>query len=198
MMCMMTIVPRLRKLFMAALVVTCSTAVPAAADTAATRAAAPPAKFTHLPAGWRAFDRLGSFLDRRGADVNSYAMSWAYKPNPHGWANQMPPNALAVQVILIRRDPAHPSANLCRTAPRLSGYTTIQRLPLKLPKTTRASLEGRPSIPEYRVLAHLDNLYNIDVRVDINRAHPTPAMLQIAQRVVSGLRFPHWPLSARC
>jgi hypothetical protein len=188
----------LRMLTMATLVVLCLSAVPAAADTTATRAAVQPAKFTYLPAGWRAFDRLGSFLDRRGADVSSYAMSWAYKPNPNGWANQMPPNAIAVQIILIRRDPTHPLADLCRTAPRLSGYTTIQRLPLKLPKTTRSSQEGRPTIPQYRVLAHFNKLYNVDVRVEINRTHPTPAMLRVAQRVVSGLRFPRWPLSANC
>jgi hypothetical protein len=178
------------------LVVVCSSGTQVMATT---RVAVRPAKFTDVPQGWRAFDQLGGgYLDRRGADANSYALSWAYKPNLNGWANAMPPNAIAVQVILLRRDPAHPAANLCSKAPRLAGYPTILHLPLTLPKVTHATQEGQPNIPEYRMLGRLDNQYSIDLRVDINRAHPTPAMLRLAQRIVSRLYFPRWPLSAAC
>jgi hypothetical protein len=110
----------------------------------------------------------------------------------------MPSNAIAVNVILIRRDPTNPAANLCGKTPHLAASPRIRHLPLLLPKTTAATQEGASNIPEYRVFGRFDDRYNIDLRVDINRVHPTRAMLQLAQRVVSGLRFPRWPLLADC
>jgi hypothetical protein len=84
-------------------------------------------RFTYLPPRWRAFDRDVGFLTRRGADVNSYALSWPYKPGPFGWANSMPRGAIAVNVILIRRElPGTTTANLCGHAPRFPGYPQIQ------------------------------------------------------------------------
>jgi hypothetical protein len=147
---------------------------------------------------WKTFDRDFALLSRSGADLESYALSWAYKPNPHGWANRMPPNAIGVNVILIRRTTTNPADNLCGKTPHLAVYPRIRHFPLMLPKTTTATQEGEPNIPEYRVFGRFDNLYNIDLRVDINRLHPTAAMLKLAQRVVSGLRFPRWPLVRDC
>lgn len=162
------------------------------------RLAVHPAKFTYVPAGWKTSDQNFGLLSRRGADVESYALSWGYKPNPLGWANRMPPNAIAVHVILIRRSPTNPAANLCGQMPHLPGFPLIRHFPLVLPKMTAATQEGEPDIPEYRVFGRFDNLYDIDLRVDINRLHATPAMLELAQRVVSGLRFPRWPLVRDC
>jgi hypothetical protein len=157
-----------------------------------------PATFTDVPGGWKTFDRDVALVNRHGADLESYALSWAYKPNPLGWANRMPPNAIAVHVILIRRSPTNPAANLCANTPHLPTFPPIRQFPLVLPKTTAATQEGEPKIPEYRVFGRFDNFYNVDLRVDINRLHPTPALLQLAQRVVSGLRFPRWPLVPDC
>jgi hypothetical protein len=156
------------------------------------------AKFAYVPVGWKTFDRDFALLHRRGADVESYALSWAYTPNSLGWASRMPPNAIGVHVILIRRSPTNPTADLCGQTPHLPNFTLIRRFPLVLPHTTAATQEGEPNIPEYRVFGRFDDFYNIDLRVDINRVHPTPAMLQLAQHVVSGLRFPRWPLSTDC
>jgi hypothetical protein len=156
------------------------------------------AKFAYVPVGWKTFDRDFALLHRRGADVESYALSWAYTPNSLGWASRMPPNAIGVHVILIRRSPTNPTANLCGQTPHLPNFPLIRRFPLVLPHTTAATQEGEPNIPEYRVFGRFDDFYNIDLRVDINRVHPTPAMLQLAQHVVSGLRFPRWPLSTDC
>ncbi|MDQ1459974.1 MAG: hypothetical protein QOI08_1458 [Actinomycetota bacterium] len=175
----------------------CCSAMPSAVG-GAVRIAVHPAKFTYVPGGWRVFDRDYAPLTRRGADVESYALSWAYKPNPNGWANRMPPNTIGVNVILIRRTTTNPRANLCGETPHLAAYPPIPHFPLMLPKSTAATQEGEPNIAEYRVFGRFDDLYNIDLRVDINRAHPTRAMLQLAQRVVSGLRFPRWPLLTNC
>ena len=176
----------------------CCSAITFAAGAAARRIVVQPAKFTSVPGGWRVFDGDFGLLSRRGADVESYALSWAYKPNPLGWANRMSPNAIAVNVILIRRAPTNLTANLCRETPHLAGFPPIRQLPLTLPEKTTASQEGEPNISEYRVFGRLDGFYNVDLRVDINRVHPTPAMLRLAQSVVSGLRFPRWPRLTSC
>src|SRR3954447_15939458 len=195
----MVLARRLQTLIVGSLLVAfCCSALPSAAGVAVARIVVHPAKFTYVPRGWRAFDRDFSLLTHRGADVESYALSWAYNPNWLGWGNGMPSNAIGVTVILIRRSTTNPAANLCGATPRLAGYPPIRDLPLMLPKRTTATQEGEPNIPEYRVFGRFNDYYNVDLRVDINRAHPTPAMLQLAQRVVSGLRFPHWPLVANC
>ncbi len=155
-----------------------------------------PAKFTHLPYGWRAFQNDFGLLSRRGADVTSYALSWAYTPGPFGWADSMPRNGIAVNVILIRRSVGSTHMNLCWNTPHLA--PKIRRLPLRLPKTTNHTQEGQPRIPEYRIFGRLDESYDIDLRVDINNPHPTPALLRRAQGVVRHIRFPDWPRLRRC
>ena len=157
-----------------------------------------PARFTNLPERWRAFDDDFGFLTRRGGDVNSYALSWAYKPGPFGWANQMPAGAIAVNVILIRRAAGRSSANLCGHTPHLPGSPRIHRLPLRLPRTTTDRQEGQPRVLEYRLFGRMDDSYNVDLRVDVNSLHPNAGMLQAAQTVVSGIRFPSWPRLRSC
>jgi hypothetical protein len=149
------------------------------------------ASFRYLPPGWRAFE-APSVLNRTGADAGSYALSWAYRPNPHGWATSIPRNGIVVRVILIRRRAfGSPPTNLCEHTPRLS--RPIEHLPLRLPATTADRLEGSPRVLEYRVFGWFRGRYNIDLRVDINSTRPTRALLRTAQAVVSGLRFPRWP-----
>ena len=165
---------------MASLLVACGSTMSTATTGAATRVAVQSAKFSYVPARWRVFDRDFGLLSRSGASVESYALSWAYTPNSLGWADHMAHDGIAVSVILIRRDPVDPAADLCGQAPPLAGYPLVHHLPLELPTTTRATQEGQPNIPEYRVFGRLGNLYSIDLRVDINRAHPTRAMLRLA------------------
>ena len=153
------------------------------------------ATFTHRPSGWRFSDRDFDVLTRRGADVESVAFS--FRPYRFGWALRMPRNGVAVTVHLIRRS-ADPRANLCRSVPHWPDSPPIRRLPLRLPRTTTDRLEGAPRVVEYRVFGRLDDSYNVDLRVDVNRLRPTRAMLRRAQAVVAGIRFPHWPRPSRC
>ena len=153
------------------------------------------ATFANRPHGWHFSDRDFDVLTRRGADVASNAFS--FRPYRYGWALRIPRNGIAVTVHLIRRS-ANPRANLCARVPRWSDSPPIRRLPLRLPPTTTDRLEGAPDVVEYRVFARLDESYNVDLRVDVKRLHPTRAMLRRAQAVVSGVRFPRWPRPKRC
>jgi hypothetical protein len=153
------------------------------------------AKFTTIPRGWRVSDDDFGFLTRRGAGVGSLALS--YRPSPRGWAVDMPRDGIAVSVLLIRRS-SDPRANLCGRVPHWPDSPEIRRLPLRLPKTTGHRLEGDSRVLEFRVAGRMDESYNVDLRVDVNRVHPTAAMLARAQAVVSGLRFPSWPKLKRC
>jgi hypothetical protein len=163
--------------------------------------AAPPpivvhaATFEYRPRGWHFADRDFGILTRRGADVGSNAFS--FKPYRYGWALRIPPNGIAVTVLLIRRS-SNPRANLCGKTAHFPDYPPIRRLPLRLPRTTTDRLEGAPRVVEYRVFGRLGESYNVDLRVDVNRLHPTHAMLRRAQAVVSRIRFPRWPTPKRC
>jgi hypothetical protein len=155
------------------------------------------AEFTRLPEGWRAFDDGFGVLTSDGVSVESYALSWAYEPDSSGWANRMPRNATAISVLLLRRPPDG-KTNLCRSAPELSGFGRIRRLPLVLPKTTRDRQEGAPSVLEYRVFGRMDESYNVDLRVAVKSPHPSAKVLRRAQSVVDHIRFPRWPRPKRC
>ena len=78
------------------------------------------------------------------------------------------------------------------------GSLEIRRLPLRLPGTTSHRLEGDSRVLEFHVAGRMDESYNVDLRVDVNRLHLGAAMLRRAQAVVSGLRFPRWPKLKRC
>ncbi len=60
------------------------------------------------------------------------------------------------------------------------------------------TFEGADDIPEYRIFGRIGESYNFEVRVVIDRHRPTRTLLANAQRVVSAIRFPHWPTPARC
>ena len=153
------------------------------------------ARFAYRPAGWHFSDEDFGVLTRRGADVESAAFS--FRPYALGWALRIPPNGIAVTVHLIRRS-ADQRANLCGSVPHWPDSPAIRRLPLHLPKTTSDRLEGTPRVLEYRVFGRMDESYNVDLRVDVNRLRPTAAMLRRAQAVVNGIRFPRWPRPKRC
>jgi hypothetical protein len=153
------------------------------------------ATFAYRPRGWHFADRDFDVLTRRGADVGSAAFS--FRPYRYGWALRFPRNGIAVTVHLIRRS-ADPHANLCGRVPRWADSPPIRRLPLRLPATTTATLEGDPGVVEYRVFGRLGESYDVDLRVDVKNLRPTRAMLRRAQAVVSGIRFPRWPTPKRC
>src|SRR5438105_7663483 len=119
----------------------------------------PGAKFRELPPGWRAFDSDFTYLTRRGASINTYALSWPYRQNPTGWAPNMPRNAIAVSVILIRRS-LDPGTNLCLRTPHERDFPP-RRLPLRLPRTTTHRLEGEPGVLEYRVFGRIGESYAV-------------------------------------
>jgi len=153
------------------------------------------ATFAYRPRGWRFADHDFGVLTRRGADVQSAAFS--FRPYRFGWALRMPRNGVVVTVHLIRRS-ADARTNLCRSVPHWPDSPPIRRLPLRLPRTTTDRLEGAPRVLEYRVFGRFDESYNVDLRVDVKRLRPTPAMLRRSQAIVDGIRFPHWPRPNRC
>ena len=159
----------------------------------------PAPRFVRLPGGWRQFNDAPDLLTRRGANASAYALSWPYHANSLGWAGSMPRDGIAVSVYLIRREVgAATGLNLCRYTPHLSAYPLVRKLPLHLPSTTTATLEGAPKIPEYRVFGRISESYNVEVRIDINDPRPGAALLSAAQRAVSAISFPRWPNKDRC
>ena len=168
----------------------------------------PAPSFARLPGSWRQFTDAPGLLTRRGANASAVALSWAYHPNIHGWAPLMPRDGIAVGVFLIRRETGSatglnlcrstPHLGICRSTPHLGAYPLVGRLPLRLPSTTTATLEGAPRIPEYRVFGRVGESYNFEVRVDVNNPHPSAGLRRTAQRVVSSIDFPRWPNKEHC
>jgi hypothetical protein len=156
-----------------------------------------PAKFSYLPAGWETLPTTPAVLTPAGADTESTALSWHYKPNRFGWATSIPRNGSAVHVILIRRA-SGPPINLCHDTPHVQGSPKIRHLPLRLPSRANGTLEGATNVPEYRIFGRLDNSYNVDLRLDIKNRHPTYRMLRTAQAIVSRIHFPLWPRPLHC
>jgi hypothetical protein len=183
--------PVVRRILLVLLAVTAAATTVGRPAAASKPVAVQGAKFSQLPPGWRAFDADFTYLTRRGASINTYALSWRYRPKPSGWAPSMPRNGIAVSVILIRRS-IDPAVDLCRRAPHDHGFPA-RSLPLKLPKAPSNRLDGAPNVLEYRIFGRLDESYNVDLRVEINSVRPSPAMLRTAQTVVSRIRFPVWP-----
>jgi hypothetical protein len=168
-----------------------------AGSAAAQRRVVHGATFPSLPAGWRAFDDDFGLLGHDGADVTTYALSWRYQPNSLGWADSMPRGAVAISVQLSRRLGRRAGVNLCARAPVWPGFPA-RHLPLRLPVRTRATLDGSPQIPEYRIEGRLGKAYNVDLRVDVNAPRPAPATLALARRLVAHLGFPAWPSLKSC
>lgn len=165
----------------------------------ARRVVVQPAKFGYVPAGWSVSDDDFEFLTRSGATADSYALSWRYKPNPFGWASNIPTNGIAVSVFLIRRASGRDrSVNLCQDTPHLAHSPRFRRLPLQIPMTTSHRLEGASDVRFYRVLGRMGELYNVELHVAIKSLRPSPALLRRAQLVVSRIQFPQWPRRRRC
>ena len=156
-----------------------------------------PAKFTHLPTGWEKLPTTPAVLTPAGADTESTALSWHYKPSSFGWATGMPRNGIAVNVILMRGT-SGPRINLCHDTPHVHGSPKIKNFPLQLPSRANGALEGATNVPEYRIFGRLDNSYNIDLRVDIKNRQPTVRMLRTAQAIVGRIHFPLSPRPIHC
>ena len=123
------------------------------------------------------------------------ALSWRYVPSETGPAGSLPNNGVMIDVRLFRSGST--KANLCQTTPHLAGYPP-RTLPLRLPHTTRQTLDGTSHVKEYRVVGRYENYYNFEVRVDIAPAAQSPHALALAQRVVTGIHFPPWPSRTHC
>jgi hypothetical protein len=162
--------------------VSASFAIAATAFAAPSRVVAP-AHFAWLPDGWRQFDDAPVVWTRHGAESEAYATSWAYVRGPGGPLGHFPRGATYVSVLLLAR---------CN-APRHPGVAP----PLRLPRTTHATLEGEPRVPEYRIFGRLRGSYAFEVRVDVNRTRPTAAEWRTAARVVRTIMLPRWP-KPRC
>ena len=119
--------------------------------------------FAHLPSGWKSFGGAGG----------AYATSWAYKQTSRGWAAALPVNGIVVQVNFFPGD----QKTRC-DRPR----------PLVLPVKPVTMLEGARDTPEYRITSCIRGR-RFQVWVDIRNRHPTQALLRLAQRVVSAIRF---------
>jgi hypothetical protein len=123
---------------------------------------APPpiVSFAHLPAGWHQI----------ATGPDAVAVNWRYRPNSGGWASSMPRGGIAVWVLFPAGGPRYPP------------------LKLVLPHSPATTLEGAPDTPEYHVFGRVRG-WNVQIRVDIRRSHPTLGDLRIAQRVISAMRF---------
>lgn len=97
-------------------------------------------------------------------------MSWRSRPGQAGWGTSIPRNGIVVQVFFVRDNPPLP------------------RLRLRLPSTTKFTLEGAPGVREYRICGRVRG-QNVEVWVDIRRRSPTQRQLRVAQSVVSAVRF---------
>ncbi|MEA2406162.1 MAG: hypothetical protein QOE69_281 [Thermoleophilaceae bacterium] len=142
------------------------------------------ARFAALPAGWHQFDEGVQRIGPCHVVAYTLAANWrADRAGSHGWAAEMPAGAIAITVGLIGRSPGE----------RLrEHYPPIARRPLRLPGTTDSALEGAPRVPEYRTFGRTRD-YLVDVRADINDAHPSRALVRQAQGVVKRLLLPDWP-----
>ena len=129
-------------------------AAPALATPAATTVA--PVTLPKLPAGWTAWSARPFLLKPHGTHVETTITSWGYRfsaPGP-GPGNAVPAGGIMIDISLLRSQANRSHrVNLCSTAPVISGYPRVT-LPLTLPKTTTATLEGTPRVKEFRVFGH--------------------------------------------
>jgi hypothetical protein len=157
----------------------------------------PPPRFSHLPPRWRSFATSGD-LTPRGAQSGVFATSWPYRlTTVDGPGGSIPPNAILVNVSLIRSNPGNGPAASAAEHPTSPATSLIHTLPLRLPTTTTATLDGT-AWPEYRVFGRLGNSYNVEVRVDISNRHPSAELLRLARLAVAAIEFPRWPTPTTC
>jgi hypothetical protein len=151
-----------------------------------------------LPTGWTILSSAPYILRPGGTQAETILTSWRYQPSPFGPAGSIPPGGIMISIRLLRSQ-AYGSAhvNLCRDTPNVSGYPATA-LPLNLPDETTSTLEGSPSVQEFRILGRYRNYYNFEVRVDIDTRRPVARSWKTADGVVRGLRFPAWPRVSHC
>ncbi|HLX78228.1 MAG TPA: hypothetical protein VKR27_05030 [Acidimicrobiales bacterium] len=165
---------------------------------AATQPLVSPASAGMLPRGWQEFTNTPNVLTRQGSTRETIITSWHWQVDSGvGPGDAVPPSGVLIDIYLFRTAANWRSTNLCDTTPHLPGYPA-RKLPLRLPATTTFTSEGPPFMPEYRVLGRLANSYNYEIRVDINKPHPSGQSLALAQRIVSSIHFPIWPLPTSC
>jgi hypothetical protein len=143
------------------------------------------AVFDSLPRGWHQFDEG---VQRRGpchTIAYTLAASWrADRAGAHGWAADMPRDAIAIVVGLF--------GPIREEDKRNSDYPPVGELPLELPRRTVSVLEGYPSVPEYRAFGRTRD-YLVEVRAVVNDPAPSRALLEKARSVVRRVRLPDWP-----
>jgi hypothetical protein len=159
-----------------------------------------PVTLSKLPAGWTAWSASPAFLTPHGTEVETIATSWGYRfsaPGP-GPGNVIPPGGSMIDIMLLRSQ-AYRShgVNLCSTAAVIAGHPRLTP-PFTLPRTTTATSDGAPGVKEFRVFGRYRNYYNFEVRVNIDTGRPIHPRWRVADRVVSGLRFPTWPTRRIC
>ena len=87
----------------------------------------PPPMFSSLPPRWRSFATSGD-LTPRGAQAGVFATSWPYRlTTVDGPGGSMPPNAILVNVSLIRSNPGTQTGSLCGRTPHIAGYPPRRR-----------------------------------------------------------------------
>jgi hypothetical protein len=152
------------------------------------RAQVRPAVFESLPDGWHQFDEGVQRIGPCRVIAYTLAASWgADRAGRHGWAAEMPRDAIAVTVGLV----GPPHLDRLRTY-----YAPVGDVPLRLPTKTGGTLEGYPRVPEYRAFRRAPD-YLVEVRAAINSPHPGRALLRRAASAVERIRLPDWPKLCR-
>lgn len=147
------------------------------------------ATFDGLPHGW-AQQSNGCAQHVGGSfSVWSGATSWRYRLDPHGPVAQMRRDRVLISVILSRPK-GFPASSPPAVRP-------LGKRPLRLDAADQvATEEGAPRIPQYRFFRRVGCEYDLDLRVDFGRPHPTHAMKRQAQHALDVLVLPRWP--SRC
>lgn len=162
-------------------------------------ATAPPISLPPLPAGWTIVtDSPQRLQPTSNTNVQTLITSWHYRPTYNGPASVIPPGGTMISVTLSRdQDYTTRKVNLCETTARLPQFP--QRTPpLTLPRTTTNTLDGTPSVKEFRVLGRYRNSYNFEIRVDIDTRRTVKPRWVIAESIIRELRFPQWPTDKAC
>jgi hypothetical protein len=159
---------------------------------------ASPVTLPALPAGWTVLTDSPQNLTPAGTHVETLIVSWHYRTSAFGPASAIPPGGTMISVALSRSQAYRArKVNLCETTAKYSEYPP-RTFPLRLPNTTRDTLDGQPHVTEFRVFGRYRDSYNFELRVDIDTRRPVEPRRSAAQAIVHGLRFPKWPTEKAC
>lgn len=144
------------------------------------------ASFGHLPNGWA---QQSSVCAQRvsGGSLNTWtgATSWRYRPDPNGPVHQMRADRVFISVILVR------PRGFPRASPAL--FRPLRDHLFRLSHADQiATEEGEPTIPQYRFFRKVGCQYDVDLRIDFGRPHPSQALMWAAQLALDGLVLPPW------